>query len=169
MSRLARLACALLLLLAAPLRAEEEQLSNGLACAPDLSAAGVRDYNAALARAFACMERQIRALTKENAALAERAEAAEQAAEQALEAAAAARKAATAPPAFRVTRRAFGNSRKATPIPGSKGAILCALSHVDDDTGVGACHIYPEKGGWMVRTGGNSRDQACTAVCLFAQ
>ena len=90
MSRLARLACALLLLLAAPLRAEEEQLSNGLACAPDLSAAGVRDYNASLARAFACMERQIRALTKENAALAERAEAAEQAAEQALEAAAAA-------------------------------------------------------------------------------
>jgi hypothetical protein len=63
----------------------------------------------------------------------------------------------------------FSNLHEAAEIPGSEGAVLCALTHVDDDSPVGSCTITrDDKKHWLVSTGGNGGDNACAATCLLA-
>lgn len=61
----------------------------------------------------------------------------------------------------------FSDVRQAAEIPRSKGAALCALAGIDDDTNNGACYISNRDGSWLMRTGSGSGDQICEAVCLF--
>jgi hypothetical protein len=63
----------------------------------------------------------------------------------------------------------FGEATSAAPIPNSRGAALCALNSVDDDTQVGWCSVFFDQasGQWMHQTGGGPTENQCEAVCLW--
>jgi len=60
----------------------------------------------------------------------------------------------------------FNNVLEWTEIPGSQGAIFCALTRVDDDSPKGTCEIGRGSGKWLYRTSGGSGDNACSARCF---
>lgn len=60
----------------------------------------------------------------------------------------------------------FCNVTSGIAIPGSEGAIFCALSFVDDDNAESWCQVYPQDGKWFARTGSGCGGNACGAYCL---
>lgn len=72
-------------------------------------------------------------------------------------------------PSIRAHR--FSNVPQVSPIPGSDGAALCALTLVDDDTARGFCRVFydPTQGVWMHQTGGAGNDNQCEATCLWVR
>jgi hypothetical protein len=60
----------------------------------------------------------------------------------------------------------FCNATAGVVIPNSQGALLCALSYVDDDTITGWCNVHPSGGAWVAQTGAGCGENACAAVCI---
>ena len=67
---------------------------------------------------------------------------------------------------YRYSYSTFNNIQQWTEIPDSKGAAICALTAVDDDTGEGACRIKRESSLWKYTTGGAKGDNACSVTCV---
>ena len=63
----------------------------------------------------------------------------------------------------------FSAALRARPIPGSQGAMMCALTTVDDDSSDGWCKVYFDEqfGEWMHQTGGTGGDNYCEATCMW--
>jgi len=61
----------------------------------------------------------------------------------------------------------FCNEPTAAEIPGSEGAIFCALTMVDDDSPAGICEVFHQGDKWVMRTGAASCGaQACSVTCM---
>ncbi|MBT9558105.1 MAG: hypothetical protein IV100_18875 [Myxococcales bacterium] len=60
----------------------------------------------------------------------------------------------------------FCNVTNGIAIPGSEGALFCALTYVDDDNAESWCQVYPQDGQWYARTGSGCGGNACGAYCL---
>ena len=70
-------------------------------------------------------------------------------------------------PKVTATEHHFNDVRQGAQIPGSSGAVMCALTRVDDDTRDGQCRVYKQNNLWLMQTGAGSGEQVCSAVCLF--
>jgi hypothetical protein len=71
---------------------------------------------------------------------------------------------------FGLLDQQYSNQPSWAQITGSEKAIFCALTRVDDDSSKGSCEIGRDGGNhWVIRTGGNSGENACTVTCMLAE
>jgi hypothetical protein len=63
----------------------------------------------------------------------------------------------------------FAEVLRPTPLPRSRGAAMCSLTTVDDDSPNGWCKVFFDEqlGEWMSQTGGTDADQYCEATCMW--
>ena len=69
---------------------------------------------------------------------------------------------------FSVKQHGFNDVRQYSVIPGSQGAIFCALAVVDDDSANAYCEVSSQNGEWMIKTGEGPSWNGCSVHCLFA-